>query len=189
MFGIQLRDPHVAEIAHHIRQQITAGVANFIQQLLGHRCPQYLATRARRLVHHKAAVRLAIDDRVADVVPIGNVLPIGVQPAGGLATALDDVTGQTAARQLMKVVLLPAKRVDERPQGGGAVHAAAGDDDVGPRVQSLGDRPSAQVGIRAQHFLGQGFAAEHVGAALFAQPGQQRRDVVAFDHRDARLQT
>ena len=91
--GAELRDLHLSEIAAHIGQRIRAGVANLIKQLLGHGGAQNFAAGARGLVQLKAAVGIAVDDGVADVRPIRNVLPIGVQTARGLATAFNDVPG------------------------------------------------------------------------------------------------
>ena len=182
-----LADLHLAEITGHIRQQVSTGVANFIQQLLGHRGTQHTAACASRLADLEAAVGMNLHDGVADLVPVGDVLPVGVQTARGLTTAFDDVTCQAAAGELVQVLGRPAKFVNQGPQADRAVDTTPGDDDVGTRVQSAGNRSRPQIRIGTQQFVGQGFAAEHVAGIGGAQRGQQGRYIVAFHHRDAWL--
>ena len=70
----------------------------------------------------------------------------------------------------------------QRTQRHGAVHHAAGDDDVGACVQCSSNRLRAQVGVDAQQLCWHGSAAEHlahVASPEFIGPGRQ---VVAFNH-------
>jgi hypothetical protein len=128
---------------------------------------------------------MALDDRIADVRPVRNVFPVGVQAAGRLAAALDDVAGQAAGSQQVEVGSGPAELVHQRPQRHRAVDAASGDHHLGTGRERGGDRQRAEIGVGAQHLLGQGFAAEHVLDAARAQGRHLRADVVALDHRDA----
>ena len=75
--------------------------------MLGDAGAAHDAAGARRFREHEAAIVGALDDRVADVRPVGNRLPVGVQPAGGLAAAFDDVPGEAALREAIPVVLRP----------------------------------------------------------------------------------
>ena len=136
----------------------------------------------------KAAIGKTIDDRVAHVGPIWNVLPIGVQAACGLTPAFNDVPGQTAACEQVVILWAPTELVHQRPQRHGAVHAASGDHDVCPFSQSTGHRHCAQIGIGRQHLRGQGLAAVHVAGVCVAQGGQLRADVVTQNHRNFRVQ-
>lgn len=115
----------------------------------------------------------------------GMLFPVGVQAAGRLAAALDDVAGEAAGGQQVEVVVGPAEFVHQRPQRHGAVDAASGDHHLGTGRQRGGDRRGAEVGVGAQHLLGQGVAAEHVLDAALAHGRHLRADVVAFDHGDA----
>ena len=60
---------HVAEVADHVRQEVECGVAHLVQQLLTHRAPRHQAARVGGLGQHKLAVRAALDDGEAYVVP------------------------------------------------------------------------------------------------------------------------
>ena len=182
--GAELLDAHLPEITTHIGQQISTRVADFIKQLLGHGGAQNLAAGARGFMQFKAAIGKAIDDRVADIWPIGNVLPIGVQAPRGLAAAFNDVPGQTAAGEQVVILWAPIKFVHQRPQRHGTVHPASGDHNVCPFGQRTGHRHCAQIGIGRQHLGGQGIAAVHVAGVRIAQGGQLRADVVAEHHRN-----
>ena len=73
----------------------------------------------------------------------GTALPVGVQAAGRLAAAFDDVAGEAAGGQPVVVVGPPAELVHQHAERDRAVDAAAGDDDVGARVQrrAIGSAP------------------------------------------------
>ena len=181
-----LFDAHLAEVAGHVGQQIGRRVADLVQHLLGDRGAQDAAAGAFGLGQREAAVGMALDDGVADVGPVRNLLPVGVQPTGRLAAAFDDVPGQAAAGQFVVLVGGPAELVHQGPQCDGAVDAAAGDHDVGPGLECAHDGQRTEIGIGAQHPLGQGLAAEHVALIGGSQSGHLGAHVVALDHRDAR---
>ena len=59
--------------------------------------------------------------------------------------------------------------MDQRAQHDGAVHHAAGDDDVGAGIQRLGNGEGAEIGIAGQHIVGERRAGEHVLQAPLTQ--------------------
>ena len=178
------RHRHRGEVADDVRQQVGGGIADLVEHLLGHDRGRHLAARAGGLADDEAAVGLAVDDRVPDSRPVGHGIPVGVQPAGGLAAALDDVAGETAAREPVVVVVGPAELVHQHAQRHRRVDAAPGDHHLRARVERGADRRRAEIRIGAQHLLRQRRPAMHLVHALLAQRGQQRHHVVAFDHRD-----
>ena len=89
-----LRQLHLREVAHHVGQEVVGGVADLVDQLLGHGGDADQATGLRGLFNHEATVWDALQDGVADVSPIRHVLPVGVQATGGLAAALDQMAGE-----------------------------------------------------------------------------------------------
>ena len=76
-----------------------------------------------------------------------------MQSAGGLRAAFDDVAGEAAGGQQIVVGRRPAELVDQRAERHRAVDAAAGNDDVGARVERLRDGEGAEVGIGAEDAL------------------------------------
>ena len=131
---------------------------------------------------------MALDHRIADVRPVGHALPVGVQPARGLAAAFDDVSGQAALRQSVVVVRVPAEFVHQRAQRDGAVHASAGDHDLRARGQGLADGQRAEVRVGREEPGGQRRAALQFGDAFLAQSGHKRHHVVALHHGDFQVQ-
>jgi len=118
--------------------------------------------------------------------PVRHVLPVGEQPARGLAAAFDDVAGQAATRQRVVIGGRPAKGIHQHAQRHRRIDAAAGDDDLRTRVQRGLDRQRAQVGVGGQHPGRQRRAAlqlahRRLGAAQLVD---QRAHVVARDHGD-----
>ena len=186
--GPQLLDAHLAEVAAHVGQLVGPGVSDLVEQLLGHGGTQHAPARALGLGEDEAAVGMALQHGVADVGPIRDVLPVGVQAARGLAAALDEMPGQAARGQQVVVLRRPAELVHQRPERHRAVHAPAGDDDVSPFGQRTRHGQRAQVGVGAEHALRQGLPAHHVPRSGRAQLGQQRAHVIAQHHGNARLQ-
>ena len=125
--------PYLAEVAGHIRQQVSARIADLVEQLFAHRRATHQAASAWHLADGEAAVGLDLRDRITDMGPVGNALPVGEQSARGLTTALENVADQTAASELIVLVHRPAKVVDQRTQGHGTVDAAPGDHHIGAR--------------------------------------------------------
>ncbi len=181
------RHRHRGEVAGDVRQQVGSGIADLVEHLLGHDRRRHLAARAGGLADDEAAVGFAFDDRVADSGPVGHRLPVGVQPAGGLAAALDDVAGEAAAREPVVVVAGPAELVHQHAQRHRRVDAAPGDHHLRARVERGTDRRCAEIRVGAQHSLRQRRPAVHLAHAFVAQRRQQRHHVVALDHRDAQF--
>ena len=136
------------EVAHHIGQNIRSGVADLVKHLFRDdgRCD--LAASAFRFCANKAAVGAAFGNRVTDVGPAWHAVPVGVQPTSGLATAFEDVAGQTAGREQFVVVAAPAELVHQHTQRDGGIHAASGDHDLRAGIERGLDRQCAQIGIR-----------------------------------------
>src|SRR5258705_25230 len=70
--------PEAAEIRAPVRGQVAGGIADLVEELLGHGGARYPAARARVLGHHEAAVGRPLGDRIADVErrhlpPVGQV--------------------------------------------------------------------------------------------------------------------
>ena len=179
----------IAKVATDIRQHVGSGVANFVDQLFGHSGSKHHTTGSWWLAHYKAAILNAIDNGVADVWPVRDVLPVGVKSSCGLATALDDVACKATTSQPVVIHGAPAKLMYQRTQGGRTVHAATRDNDIGSCVEGSRHGQCTEVSTGTQYILWQGIAREHVLAFEAPQLRHQARDVVTFDHRDPRLQS
>ena len=180
-----LRHRHLREVADDVRQDIARGVANFIEQLFAHGRGGHQPARAVGLGDDEAAVGPAFSDRIAAVRPVGHGFPIGVQAARALAAAFKDVPGKAAGSESIVVVDRPSEVVHQRAERDGAVDASPRDDNLRARIQRCLDRQCAEIRIRADHLIGQGAAALQFAYSFVAQGGQQRHDVVAFNHRNA----
>ena len=66
---------HLAEVADHVRQQVAGRIADLVQQLLADRRRRDEPAGPRRLGDDEAAVFAALDDRIADVGPVGHARP------------------------------------------------------------------------------------------------------------------
>ncbi len=166
----QVHKSHRAEITDDIGQDVARRIVHLVGDLLGNRRWAHQAARAGRLAHQETPVGRALDDRVADVIPVSRAgTPVREDAAGGLGAALDDVSGKAAQRQLVKVARLPAEGMDQRRQRHGTVGAAAGHDDVSASGQCLRDRKGPEIGIRADDLGRQRAAALHVRDARSPQ--------------------
>ena len=176
-------DLHLREVADHIRQFIPTRVADLIQQLLAHGCAVDQPAFARRLKQLEHAVCLQLNQRVAHVHPVRDLLPIGEQTARTLRAALHEMSGEAGLRERVVLRHLPAEFMDRNAEQGGAVHAASGDHNVGSRVERLRDRQGSQIGV-GRHELGQ------IGRGRVCGPGPElrllRQHIVAGD--DGHLQ-
>ncbi len=114
------------------------------------------------------------------------MLPVGVQAAGGLAAAFDDVAREAAGREQVEVVRRHAEFVHEHAERDGGVDAAAGDDDLRTCIERSLHRPCAEIRVGGEHAFGQRGAALQfaqgvvVPGAVAAAAG----DVVAAHHGD-----
>ena len=116
--------------------------------------------------------------------PVGHFVPVGMQPAGGLATAFDDVAGQAARGEAVEIVCGPAELVHQRAQRHRAVDAAPGDHHLRPGIERARDRPRAEIGIGRQQPRRQRLTGIHVARAAIAQLIHYRHQVVTQHHRD-----
>ena len=107
---------HLAEVADHVRQQVAGRIADLVQQLLPDGGRRDEPAGLRRLGDDEAAVFAALDDRVADVGPVGHRGPVGVQAACRLAAAFDDVAGEAARGEPVEVVGGPAELVHQHAE-------------------------------------------------------------------------
>jgi hypothetical protein len=185
--GAGLGQRHAGEVAHHVGQDVGTRIADLVEHLLAHGRGAHQPAGARWLGDDEAAVSAALGDRKAHVVPAGHALPVGVVAAGGLRAAFDQVPGQAALRELVEVVGRPAEVRDQRRQRHRAVHAAAGDDDVGARGKRRRDRERAEVGVGAHHLGRERRAGEHLLRAGRAQRLDLRHQVVAEHRGDLQL--
>ncbi|MNN01812.1 hypothetical protein D3C81_1144400 [compost metagenome] len=182
--GSHLAQRHLGEVAGDVGQQVGRGIADLVQDLLPDGSGADQPARARRLADREAAVGTARHHGIADVGPVRHALPVGMQPAGGLAAALDDMARQAALRQPVIVVRLPAELVHQHAQRDRAVDAAAGNHDLRALVERLADRQCAQVGVGADQLLRKRLPLLQVVDAGLAQLAELRHDVVALHHRD-----
>ena len=123
------------------------------------------------------AVGGALDDRIADMRPIGNPLPVGEQAAGGLAAALDDVAAQGAGSKTVEVYRCPGEGMDERAQRHRRIDAAAGDHHVGAlgeRAGEIGRLVEVTTGVAGRVRIGDILGDD---ALTLVQPGQAALDL------------
>ena len=179
-------DAYVAPVASHVWQQVGGRVMDFVEQLFGHALRRDQPARARRLGDGETAVFMAFGNGIANVRPIRDILPVGVQAARRLAAAFKNVTSQAARRKQVIVGDRPVEGVHQRTQRHRRIHAAPGDHDLGASIQRGLDRQGAQVGIGRQHLGWQGRAALKLLYRRLsrAQRCELRHHVVAGDHGD-----
>ena len=170
------------EVADHVRENIGARVADFVEHLLAHRGRGHQAAGAGRFGDHERAVLVALGDREAHVVKVRHLAPVGEVAAGALGAAFDHMAGQGALGELVVVVVGPFEFVHQRAQHQGRIGDAAGQHQVGAGVQRRLDRQGAQVGVHGHGDRRQAGAgvqllavAELVAAAV---------EVVAFHQGD-----
>ena len=126
-----------------------------------------------------------LGDGKAHAVPARrHLLPVREVAAGGLAAAFDQMPGERAGGEAVPVLGRPAELVDQRAQGHGAVDHAAGDDDIGARIQRRRDRERAEVGVGTRQLRGQRLAVEHLAHAARAQFFAAFQQLVTFDGAD-----
>ena len=109
-------DRHPGEVTDHVGQGVALRVAHLVEDLLGHGGRGDQPAGARRLGDDERSVGVTLDHGIADVGPVGHVLPVGEQAAGGLGAAFDDVAGQGAGGEAVIVGVGPAELVHQRPQ-------------------------------------------------------------------------
>ena len=149
------------------------GAGDLVEQLRGDGVAVDHPAGARVLGDHAGAVGGELGEREAGVQQLLERMLVegGEVAAGGLGPALEHVPGHDGPGQRVEVVAAPAEVRDARADDERGVGDPAGDDDVRPRPQALGDPEGAEVGVRGQRG---------------AQPelGGPRQQVVALDERD-----
>src|SRR5208337_4807274 len=101
-----------SEIRHAVGSDVVLRIAEFIEQLLLYGVGGNAAASAGVLGDGERSVRLGLDDRIADVGHIRNILPVDLAiPAGALGSALDDMARDGAGGQLVPLVVLPFEAV------------------------------------------------------------------------------
>ncbi len=84
----------------------------------------------------KFAVLCDLDDRITGVGQgVDHLLPVGEIATRCLGTAFEDMAGETATGEPVMIFATPAEFVNTGPERYGAVHATAGNDDIGPATQ------------------------------------------------------
>ncbi len=89
----------------------------------------------------------AFGDRIADVVPARHLVPVGVNAAGRLRAAFQDVTDQAAGGEPVVVVGLSSRTRASGCRARARYRAAAGDHDVGAAVERGRNRQRTEIGI------------------------------------------
>ena len=155
---------HLREIRDHVRKDVGGRIADLVQHLLGDRRRHDQPAGLRRLPQHEAAVDFARRDRIADILPAGHLVPIGMHAAGRLRAAFEDVTDQAAGGEPVVIVGLPAEFVHQDAERERAVGAAPGDHDVGAAIERGRDRQRAEIGIGGEQLRRQRLAGRSLAA-------------------------
>ena len=144
--GSVLADGHRVEPGGDVRTEVDRP-ADLVHQLRGDGVDRDGAAGAVVLGDHAGAVGRHLGDREAERGAHVDLGEAGEVAAGGLGAALDDVPGHDGAGQRVEVVASPAVVRDRRPDDHRRVGDPAGDHDVGPAVQGLGDAEGAEVRV------------------------------------------
>ena len=96
------------------------------------------------------------------------------------------MSAERPAGERVPIGLVPAKFMDARAQGHGAVHDAASDNDIRARAQGFGNRKCTQIGICRLHGVTgrEGCPREHICGLRV----QRLHPVIACDNGDAQVQ-
>src|SRR5690606_16033315 len=128
--GAGLLEADGREIGDDVGRDVLPRVAHFVEELLGDGADADPAAGPVVLGDDEGAVGRGLDDRVADVVQVGDRLPVEEAVAAGrLGAALVDVAGHDAGGEPVDVVRRPAEGVDHGRVGERGIGRAAGDDD------------------------------------------------------------
>ena len=122
---------------------------DLVEQLLLAGLRRHRAARARHLGDDQRAVLADFADGKAEPGEIGDVFISGVGEiaAGDLAGAFEQMAGDGALPQQIPVVHGPAEGMDHRREEQRGIGGAAGDHDVGARLQRVRHRLGAEIGI------------------------------------------
>ena len=141
------------EIHHSIRGDVVFRITHFVHQLRRYRLHAHLAAGAFVFGHHKLAVAVHFQHRIADERKIVDFSPIGVVGAGALCTAFHDVSGHRARRQQMVILRRPTEFVNHRAEHQRRIGDAAANHDIRPLIQRLGDRKRTEIGVGGRNAI------------------------------------
>src|SRR4051812_8190651 len=100
------------------------------------------------------AVSFRLDDRIADIGEVGNILPIvETIAARTLRAALDDVAGDDTGSHEVVILRRPSELVAKWRHRKRGVGRSTGDDDVRPFLQRLDDRTGADIRVGRQYAI------------------------------------
>ena len=115
------------------------------------------------LSDHSRAVICNLCNREAGVFQSGDLLEKAIVTASCLAAALDHMTSDDGASQLVVITGLPAVIPCGGATDDGGVGSSASYHNIRTAIEGLGDAPAAYVGIGGKHILfTQCFARIHV---------------------------
>src|SRR5689334_13100023 len=99
---------------------------------------------------HKRAVRRALGNRKTNVREIGNAAPLELAiPARSLRATLDNVARDRSRREVVPIITGPTKLVNQWRERESRICGAARDDNLRSLSQSLNQRRSAEINVRA----------------------------------------
>jgi hypothetical protein len=179
-----LFDLETGKVTDHIGQHIGLRITDLVKDLFADGGAGHQTARALWLGNDEGAIGGAFDNRIANMGPVRHALPIGKEPARGLRPALDDVTGQGAARQLIIVAGLPAKFVHQGGEHEGGIDHPARDDHIGPSPQGRDYWVSPEIDAGIEHRVGGGKAITGHHLAYIGQTAQIAAQIIALDNGD-----
>ncbi len=102
------------KIGNHIGTDIIFGVAHFVEQLFFYRIYGDTSAGMRVFGDVKMSIGKYFGNRVSEVAPFFNFLPVGKITAGALCSAFNNVSGNQSRSQFVPIVQFPAKFKNSR---------------------------------------------------------------------------
>ena len=140
--------------------------------------------------NHESAIGRCFNNWETHVGEVGNAAPLVLAISSRtLRATFNDVTRDSARRDLVPIVSRPAKLVHQRRERQAGVGCAASDHDLRAAIQRFHHRRGAEINVRALNSIangGQRRAGIHVAQldAARQQLIELRHDVVASDDAD-----
>lgn len=132
-----------------IRPRITRTL-DLVHQLCRNSIHRNRTTRALMLRDDAAAIPAHFGDRETGPSEIGQLGEECEVTAGGLRTALDDMSGHHRTGKLVVIGSPPTEMSGGRADDHGGVGDPTGNHDIGARIQTFDDAPGTEIGIRGQ---------------------------------------